>query len=229
MRSEAPVVIPPAFTFMERDVTSGAAITPTRLRGLLVDWGGVLTSSVLDAFAGFCSREGLPPGRVQEAFRDDPAARELLTGLEIGAVSEKDFGIGIGRVLGVPPESLIDRLMADARPDPVMFGVVRAARAHGIATGLVSNSWGLSRYDIEEMDDLFDGVIISARVGIRKPDPEMYRMGAAALDLEPAQCVYVDDLGGNLKPARALGMATVLHRDVPTTVTELSNLFGIQF
>jgi HAD superfamily hydrolase (TIGR01509 family) len=70
-------------------------------------------------------------------------------------------------------------------------------------------------------------VVISGNVGIRKPAPEIYEMGARAIHLEPADCVYVDDLPGNLKPARALGMATVHHRDAATTIAELSGLLKV--
>ncbi len=77
------------------------------------------------------------------------------------------------------------------------------------------------------MSDLFDGVVISGNVGIRKPAPEIYEMGARAVHLDPADCVYVDDLPGNLKPARALGMTTVHHRDAATTIAELSSLLKI--
>jgi HAD superfamily hydrolase (TIGR01509 family) len=69
--------------------------------------------------------------------------------------------------------------------------------------------------------------VISAEVGLRKPAPEIYALGAQAVGLPPAECIYVDDIGGNLKPARALGMTTVLHKDTPTTIASLSTLLGV--
>jgi HAD superfamily hydrolase (TIGR01509 family) len=108
-----------------------------------------------------------------------------------------------------------------------MLGAVRRAREAGLATGLISNSWGVSRYDMDELRDLFDGVIISGKVGMRKPAPEIYALGAAALHLEAVDCVFVDDLPGNLKPARDLGMTTVHHRAAATTIAELSEIFGV--
>ena len=86
-----------------------------------------------------------------------------------------------------------------------MLDFVRAARGRGIRTGLISNSWGSQRYDRILLDELFDGIVISGEVGVRKPDPAIYVLGAAAIGLPPQECVYVDDLPGNLKPARALG------------------------
>jgi putative hydrolase of the HAD superfamily len=76
--------------------------------------------------------------------------------------------------------------------------------------------------------DLFDGVVISGEVGMRKPAPEIYELGARAVDLPPEGCVFVDDLGFNLKPAAALGMGTVLHTDSQQTIAELERLFGVE-
>jgi len=118
------------------------------MRGLLVDYGGVLTTSVFASFADFCA-------------------------------------------------------------------------------GLVSNSWGLDWYDHDLLGELFDGVVLSGAVGIRKPAPEIYRMGAESVGLPPGECAFVDDLGGNLKPAQALGMATVRHETTDRTVTALEHLFGV--
>ena len=95
-----------------------------------------------------------------------------------------------------------------------MIAAVRRARDHGIATGLISNSWGESRYDADLLRELFDGVVISATVGIRKPAAGDLRDSAPGrCTCEPKECVFVDDLRGNLKPARALGMTTVHHVD----------------
>ena len=82
-------------------------------------------------------------------------------------------------------------------------------------------------YDRALLDELFDAAVISGDVGLRKPDPAIYTLTAERLGLEPEACVFVDDLGGNLKPARALGMATVLHTDASATVEELETLLGI--
>jgi epoxide hydrolase-like predicted phosphatase len=104
---------------------------------------------------------------------------------------------------------------------------LRAARAAGVRTGLLSNSWGTRRYPRELLAELFDGVVISGEVGIRKPAPEIYAMGAKAMELEPEAIVYVDDLPFNLEPARELGMATVHHTSAGSTVPELERLLGV--
>jgi putative hydrolase of the HAD superfamily len=196
--------------------------------GLLIDWGGVLTTNVFVSFTAFCQREGLPADHVRDVFRSDPTGRELLHGLEVGTLPEIEFEKRFAELLGVDSEHLIARLMVDARPDLAMVDAVRQARDHGILTGLISNSWGVDRYDPDDLAELFDGVVISGQVGMRKPAPEMYELGARSLHLAPSDCVYVDDLPGNLKPARAMGMTTILHRDAATTIAELSALFGVE-
>jgi epoxide hydrolase-like predicted phosphatase len=200
------------------------AVVPT---GLLMDWGGVLTTNVFASFEAFCVREALAADAVLMAFRADPIARDLLVGLEVGTLPEAEFSKRFADLLGVDGDGLIERLMAETRADMAMVAAVRRARHHGIVTGLISNSWGVDRYNSDTLRELFDGVVISGTVGIRKPALEIYEMGAAAVHLPPAECVYVDDLPGNLKPARALGMTTVHHRDAPTTIAELSEIFGV--
>jgi putative hydrolase of the HAD superfamily len=195
---------------------------------LLVDFGGVLTTNVFDAFADFCRAEGLAPDTVRNRFMTDPAARELLEELEMGRIGEAEFEPRFAELLGVEPaDRLIDRLFAGMVPEEAMLDAVRTARRAGIRTGLLSNSWGQQRYERETFPELFDAVVISGEVGIRKPDPEIYALAAERLDREPERVVFVDDLPGNLKPARAIGMATVLHRDAETTLRELEEHLGV--
>jgi epoxide hydrolase-like predicted phosphatase len=199
-------------------------------RGLLVDWGGVLTTSVFASFTAFCADEGLAADRVAQAFRHDPEGRRLLGELETGVLAEEDFERPFGALLGLAEDrapGLVDRLFQTMRPEPGMLEAVRRARAAGIRTGLISNSWGHERYDHAVLGELFDAVVISGREGIRKPHPRMYALGAERLGLSPAACIYVDDLAGNLKPARAMGMATLHHTDTGATAAALERLLGV--
>jgi epoxide hydrolase-like predicted phosphatase len=198
-------------------------------RGLLVDFGGVLTTDVFLSFQAFCDAEGLSPDAVAERFRGDPDARELLADLETGKIDEAEFEPRFGKLLGIDDhDGLIERLFAQMRPDPTMIGAVRAARRAGVRTGLISNSWGHRRYDRSQFPDLFHGWVISGEVGVRKPSPEIYALGAEAIGLPAGQCVFVDDLPGNLKPARELGMATVHHRSAEETIAELERLLAVR-
>jgi epoxide hydrolase-like predicted phosphatase len=197
-------------------------------RGLLVDFGGVLTTDVFTSFRDFCEAEGLLPDTVRDRFMKDPMARELLADLETGRMTEEQFEPKFAAVLEIErSDGLIDRLFGGMRPDEAMLDAVRAFKRAGVRTGLISNSWGHGRYDRTQFPELFDGVVISGEVGLRKPDPRIYALGAEAIELPPEACVFVDDLPGNLKPARELGMATVHHVRAEETIPELEDLLGV--
>ncbi|HEV8650675.1 MAG TPA: HAD family phosphatase [Actinomycetes bacterium] len=200
---------------------------PGRYRGLLVDFGGVLTSSVIGSFQAFCESEGLAADAIFERLVADPVARKLVVDLECGRIDEAAFEPGLATALGVQANGLIDRLFAGMLPEPEMPGVVLAARRAGIRTGLLSNSWGAGRYDRDRFGELFDGVVISGEVGLRKPDPAIYALGARSIGVEPDACVFVDDFPHNLEPARTLGMATVHHTDPARTAAALEILLGV--
>jgi putative hydrolase of the HAD superfamily len=197
-------------------------------KGLLVDFGGVLTTNVFASFASFCTAEGLEEARVRDAFMHDPEARRLLFELELGQLDEADFEERFAEVLGVREHAgLIERLFAGMAPDEAMLAAVRAAKDAGVRTGMVSNSWGAGSYDHATLPELFDAWVISGEEGVRKPDARIYELGAERIGLEAAECVFVDDLPGNLKPARALGMATVHHVDAEQTIPQLEDLLGV--
>jgi putative hydrolase of the HAD superfamily len=211
------------------DLPERAGPGPARYRGLLIDFGGVLTTSVIEAFKAFCISEGLEPDAVFRRLIDSSEARRLVVELEVGRLDEASFEAAFAGVLGVAPERLIDRLYAGTRPSPALAAAVLAARRAGIRTGLLSNSWGEGRYQRDRFGELFDAVVISGEVGLRKPDPAIYLMAAESLGLEPAACVFVDDFSFNLEPAEALGMATVLHEDdADRTIATLEELLGVR-
>lgn len=199
-----------------------------RRRGLLVDFGGVLTTDLFQSFSAFCVAEGLEPHAIGQRFREDPEARELLIDLETGKIDEDEFEPRFAAMLEVrEADGLIERLMGGAQPDEAMLGAVRAAKQAGIRTGLISNSWGTRRYDRALLGQLFDGVVISGEVGIRKPSKRIYTMGAEAIGLPPEECVFVDDLEFNLRPAAEIGMAVVHHREAAETIAALERELGV--
>jgi putative hydrolase of the HAD superfamily len=198
-------------------------------RGLLVDFGGVLTSDLFASFSAFCAQEGIEADAIARGFREDAEARDLLVALETGKIDEDGFEPRFAEMIGVKDHArLIERLMAGAKPDHRMMNAVRAAHDAGVPTGLVSNSWGTRRYDRDLLAQLFDGVVISGEVGIRKPSKRIYELGAEAIGVPAAECIFVDDLAFNLKPAEGLGMAGVHHTSAEETVPRLEVLLGVR-
>jgi epoxide hydrolase-like predicted phosphatase len=199
------------------------------MKGLLVDYGGVLTTNVFDSFRDFCAAEGIDPDSIKRLFREDPRARELVRSLEMGEMSEADFGEQLGELLGIDDrEGLLERIFEGLRPDARMLDAVRRARAAGIRTGLVSNSMGAGRYDRGTFPELFDGVVISGDVGLHKPQPEIFLLGAERAGVAPEECVFVDDLRENCEGAEAVGMTAILHRGADKTLPELERLLGVE-
>lgn len=205
-------------------------------KGLLVDFGGVLTTSVLDAFEAFAHGEGLDPGSLASMMRDTMGKPDnFFLRVERGAIDTPDFEIefaaAIEESLGiaVPPKGLKSRLFARSRPDEAMLNALRAARAAGVHTALVSNSWGVKEggYPVHQFDELFDATVISGEVGLRKPDPEIYLLAAQRAGCAPADCVFVDDFAVNVEGARAVGMEAIHHRDANTTIPELERILGV--
>jgi putative hydrolase of the HAD superfamily len=205
----------------------GAGRTTRPYRGLLVDWGGVMTSDVFETFRAFCELEGLAPDTVRQRFLEDRGARELLIGLETGELEEEEFEPRFAAILGVDASQLIDRMFAGGSSDEQMLAAVARAREQGVRTGLISNSWGTRRYDRELLARLFDGVVISGEVGIRKPTPAIYELAAQSVGLPPRKCVFVDDLPFNLEPAAELGMATVHHTSATDTIAQIERLLEV--
>jgi putative hydrolase of the HAD superfamily len=199
------------------------------MRGLLVDFGGVLTTNVFESFRAFCADEGLDPDAIKRVFRDQPAAVRLVRALEVGDLSEDEFGEAFGELLGLPRRTgLLERMFGHLRPDPAMVEAVRRARRQGVRTGLVSNSMGTRRYDRSTFPELFDGVVISGEEGMYKPQPEIFRLGAERVGLPPEDCVFVDDLRENCEGAEAVGMTAVLHRGADSTLPRLEELLRIE-
>jgi epoxide hydrolase-like predicted phosphatase len=197
-------------------------------RAVLFDFGGVLTTPVWDSFAAFCRGEGLDPDAIKNLFRTDPEALEELRGLETGELDEKDFEAAFGKRLGLKnPAGLIDSMFVGMEPLEPMVDAVRQIRASELLTGLVSNSWSTDHYDRKLLAELFDVVVISAEVGLHKPEPEIYRLAAERLEVEPAECIFVDDLQENCEGAEAVGMTAVRFRNAPEAIARLTELTGL--
>jgi len=162
---------------------------------------------------------------------DDP-----FTLVETGRIELEEFDRLLAALLNERLGSTISavdlkvRLFSRAGPDEAMIGAVRAARAAGVPTGLISNSWGGNYgeggYQREMFDELFDTVVISGEVGLRKPQPEIYLLAAERLHAEPADCVFVDDFKVNADGAAAVGMLGIVHQKADETIPQLEGFLG---
>ena len=211
----------------------------SQLRALVVDWGGVLTGSVDTAVQQFLDGETFDLrayatvmgnwfgelGRIE-------ARLNPIHALERGELSGPDFEERLAREMSIitgvryDPAGLLERMFRHFGHAHEMYALVRRAHEQGIATALLSNSWG-NQYPREMWVDMFDVVVISGEVGLRKPEPAIFHLTTERLGLEPQQCVFVDDLEHNVRAAVDLGWVGVHHRSYTETAAELEALFGL--
>lgn len=199
-------------------------------RGLLFDWGGVLTTNLFAGFAEFCKEEGIEPELIRETFLANPEGQQALFDFETGKLDEPEFERRLAALLGLPAEraeGFNDRIFDRIGEDRPMIEALRNARGHGLRTGLLSNSWGTHRYPRHLFGELFDAVVISGEEGIRKPETRIYELAIERMELPAPEIVFVDDLDHNLEPARELGLITIHHRSADQTLAELEELTGV--
>jgi putative hydrolase of the HAD superfamily len=201
-----------------------------RYKGLLLDFGGVLTTDFFASIDDHLQRRGLPRGRFRQLVTTDPAGRALYQRIERGEISQAAFERELAALLGVDPSGLVAGMLAGLQLDQRIVRAAARARAGGIRVGVITNSWGTEPYDPYAgygLHERYDAVIVSGEVGIRKPDPAIYLVAADKLGLPTSACVLVDDVAANLPPAAELGMATIHHTDSAATVQELGRAFSI--
>lgn len=212
---------------------------PSTLQGLVVDWGGVLTERLDLAVRAWAEQEQIDFEHYREAMRRWFSPEEQLEAeinpihaLERGEMTVPDFearlAAEIRRLDGEPVQTagLLGRMFSTFETAHAMNALVTRAKRHGIRTALLSNSWG-NRYPRDGWDDMFDVVVISGEVGLRKPEPEIFDLACRRLEVGPGACVFVDDLEINVAAAGELGMTGVLHRSYEQTAARLEELFGV--
>lgn len=203
---------------------------------VIIDWGGVLTQPFRDGIAPWAAEEAVDAGeflallaRLLGPGAEPSHEAGLFHRVERGDLPVADFEAALAALIRrtdgshPPAEGLVRRMFAHFTVAPEMAGLLRRLRAAGIPVALLSNSWGHT-YDRRDWDELFDAVVISCDVGLRKPEPEIYRHTAGLLGRDPQDCVFVDDLGSNVRAAEALGMTGVQHRSPGETETALTPL-----
>ncbi len=198
----------------------------------------MLTTPVRESFAAFARDEGIDPEALWRCMRDVARTDEdPFTLVETGKIALDEFDQRLASlfndVLGsaIASENLKVRLFSRVGQDDAMIGAVRRARVQNVPTGLISNSWGGNYgeggYQREMFDELFDNVVISGEVGLRKPQPEIYLLAAERLKAEPADCVFVDDFQINADGATAVGMHGIQHRTADETIPQLEEFLGV--
>lgn len=190
------------------------------IRAVIFDYGGVLTTSGRTALREWTREEGIRRETYSAALkawlsRDAPHGTPIHR-LETGEIGADAFNELLAERLEtedggpVAPEGLLSRLFAHMREDPEMLHLVRELRDAGVRTAMLSNSWG-NDYPWGRLAGLFELSVISGEVGLRKPDPRIYRLILDKLGLPAHQTAFVDDGSPNIEIAEKLGMRTVLH------------------
>ncbi|MFI6596166.1 HAD family hydrolase [Nonomuraea sp. NPDC050536] len=208
------------------------------VRGLLIDWGGVLTTGLSESIAKWIEADRIDDAHYRDVMIElvsqayEESQENLVHALERGEIDgvafERDLAARLLTLDGVPPaaEGLLARMFAGFEPVTPMYDMLRLVRKNGLKTCLLSNSWS-NTYPRELFDGLFDAVVISAEVGMRKPEPGIFRHALELVALPGEECVFIDDLEANIVAARALGITGIHHRDPDTTLAELESLLRL--
>lgn len=206
---------------------------------LILDWGGVLTSDLHSSMSAWAHSEDVDIEEFAAVMREwfgregeFAATINPVHAIERGEIEVPDFELqlasGLSKRIGRPIEAggLLSRLFANFSHAHDMTALVRRAKAAGITTALLSNSWGNS-YPEHLFDGMFDAVVISGEVGMRKPEERIYRYTLEQIGRAPSECVFVDDLKHNVDAAVGIGMIGITHSDYAITAGELDVIFGI--
>ena len=200
-------------------------------RAVIFDLGGVILGSPLHAIADFEIEHGIPSGRINrivvDSGRDGAWSR-----LERGEMPMREFYAAFERdceATGVTlsARDLMDVIGAAAQPRPTMMRAVARIRDGGLGTAALTNNWIGEGDGGAFLKPLFDVFIESSVIGLRKPDPRIYQHTCEAIGIEPEQAIFLDDIGRNLKAARALGMTTIKVDDPDEALRALGDLIGI--
>jgi putative hydrolase of the HAD superfamily len=214
------------------------------IRAIIFDLGGVVLGSPLHAIAAYEREIGLPANFVNRVVADT-APGGAWSRLERGEISMETFYTDFeadcqaaGQTLSA--RTMFERMALEALPRPIMIEAIRRIRAEGFLAGALTNNWA-NEDDAQENEagspagdgtralaDLFDVFVESSVEGLRKPDPRIYTLACERLGVELNEAVFLDDIGTNLKAARALGMTTIKVNTPEQALEELSAVIELK-
>jgi epoxide hydrolase-like predicted phosphatase len=211
------------------------------LRGVITDWGGVMTNPIAHSVNAWLAAEGISRDSyvavmrqwVHQAYSDGETQTNPIHALERGECSNDEFELALARELvmedgsQVPGAGLLTRMFAGSTVDEAMLALFRRLHADGVPTGLLSNSWG-GGYPTELFSEMFDAVVISSEVGMRKPEPRIFLHAAGLLGLDPNECIFIDDIQANIAAAEKLGFTGVLHDAADGTAERVAELLQVR-
>jgi epoxide hydrolase-like predicted phosphatase len=207
------------------------------IRAVVSDFGGVLTAPLMQGFARIQADTGVPPEAFGAALARATATdgRNPLFELEVGAITEAEFLATIERELGAILDRSVtlhgfgERYMAALDPNEALFAHYRALHARGMRFAMLTNNvreWEPLWRAKLPIDEIFETVVDSGFVGLRKPDRAIYELVLERLGLPAAECAFVDDLAVNVEAARELGFAVVHYRDTEQAIAALDALLA---
>jgi putative hydrolase of the HAD superfamily len=207
------------------------------VEAVIWDFGGVLTTSPFEAFARFETERGLPADIIRRTnaanHLENAWAKFERAEVDIEAFDALFATESLALGAEVRGRDILPLLLGDLRPE--MVDALKRIKTK-FKTGCITNNMaanpigeasGRSFY-VAEVMALFDHVIESAKLGLRKPDPRIYKMMVESLQVDPTRCVYLDDLGVNLKPAREMGMTTIKVLNAAQAIAELEAATGLE-
>jgi len=203
---------------------------------VITDWGGVMTKPLVNTVNAWIEEDQIDRDSytavmrlwVAQAYGDGDS--NPIHALERGECAEEEFERLLAAELThldgrpVAAEGLLARMFAAGAMEAAMLDLVRSLRQAGVRTALLSNSWGAGDYPRHLFPELFDVVVISSEVGMRKPEERIFRHTAGLLALQPRECVFIDDIEANVAAAEAIGLVGVHHREPGPTAERLAQL-----
>ncbi len=199
-------------------------------RAVFFDLGGVVVGSPLHAIAAYERDHGIAPGCINRVVVSTTPTG-AWSRLERGQLTLEDFYPAFdadcaAAGITVSAREIMERVAEVAQPVPAMLDAIGCIRQRGLRVGAITNNWVVEDGGSSLLRAHFDAFIESAVTGIRKPDPRIFHLACEALDITPREAIFLDDIGGNLKAARALGMTTIKVDAPETALAELQTLLG---